>query len=114
AYARELELGKVAELLEQTLDEEYEADDRLTDLAVGGLNQKADEASDNRRGLRRTGNPNNRRSGSSQSSSNGRGSAANKGSSSSNRRTASKSSGSKTASKKSAPRKSSSNQGRSS
>jgi ferritin-like metal-binding protein YciE len=35
AYARELNLGQVAELLEETLDEEYEADDRLTwQLAV--------------------------------------------------------------------------------
>ncbi len=44
AYARELNLGEVAELLEQTLDEEYEADDRLTDLAVGRLNEKAQHA----------------------------------------------------------------------
>lgn len=42
AYARELNLGEVAELLEETLNEEYQADDRLTDLAVGGLNQKAE------------------------------------------------------------------------
>ena len=44
AYARQLNLGQVAELLEETLDEEYEADDRLTDLAVGGLNEEAEEA----------------------------------------------------------------------
>lgn len=42
AYARELNMGQVAELLEQTLDEEYEADDRLTDLAVGRLNEEAE------------------------------------------------------------------------
>jgi ferritin-like metal-binding protein YciE len=43
AYARELNLGEVAELLEETLNEEYEADDLLTDLAVGRLNEKAEE-----------------------------------------------------------------------
>lgn len=42
AYARELDMGEVAELLEETLDEEYEADDRLTDLAVGRINEKAE------------------------------------------------------------------------
>lgn len=46
AYARELNLGDVAELLEETLDEEYEADDTLTDLAVSRLNEKAQNASD--------------------------------------------------------------------
>lgn len=50
AYARELKLGDVAERLEETLDEEYEADDLLTDLAVGGLNEDAEMGS-----LRRTG-----------------------------------------------------------
>ena len=44
AYARELELYEVAELLEETLDEEYEADDLLTDLAVGNINLEAEEA----------------------------------------------------------------------
>jgi ferritin-like metal-binding protein YciE len=43
AYARELGLDKVAELFEETLDEEYEADDRLTDLAVGSVNEKAEK-----------------------------------------------------------------------
>ncbi|MDB5192378.1 MAG: hypothetical protein JWQ96_1941 [Segetibacter sp.] len=42
AYARELDLGPVAELLEETLNEEYQADDRLTDLAVSGVNKKAE------------------------------------------------------------------------
>ena len=50
AYARQLNLGQVAELLEETLDEEYEADDRLTDLAVGGLNEEAEEAEDDESG----------------------------------------------------------------
>jgi ferritin-like metal-binding protein YciE len=44
AYARELNLFPVAELLEETLDEEYEADDLLTDLAVGRINQEAEDA----------------------------------------------------------------------
>jgi ferritin-like metal-binding protein YciE len=43
AFARELNLNDVAELLEQTLDEEYEADDLLTDLAVGSINEEAEE-----------------------------------------------------------------------
>jgi ferritin-like metal-binding protein YciE len=50
AYARQLNLGQVAELLEETLDEEYEADDRLTDLAVGGLNEEAEEAEEEESG----------------------------------------------------------------
>jgi ferritin-like metal-binding protein YciE len=55
AYARELNLGDVAERLEETLDEEYEADDLLTDLAVGGLNEEA-EMGDLRRTGSRSGN----------------------------------------------------------
>lgn len=46
AYARELEMFDVAELLEQTLDEEYEADDLLTDLAVGSVNEEAEEGAE--------------------------------------------------------------------
>lgn len=46
AYARELNLTQLAGLLEQTLDEEYEADDRLTRLAVDRLNKKAEKGSD--------------------------------------------------------------------
>ena len=45
AYARELNLPEVERLLEQTLNEEYEADDQLTALAVGRLNKKAEQAS---------------------------------------------------------------------
>ena len=44
AYARELGLGKVAGMLQQTLEEEYAADDSLTNLAVGKLNIKAENA----------------------------------------------------------------------
>jgi ferritin-like metal-binding protein YciE len=42
AYARELGLSNVAGLLKQTLDEEYAADDSLTELAVGKLNVDAE------------------------------------------------------------------------
>jgi ferritin-like metal-binding protein YciE len=43
-YARELGLEQVARLLEQTLNEEYEADDRLTALAVTRINKEAETA----------------------------------------------------------------------
>lgn len=45
AYADELGLNEVASLLETTLDEEYDADDRLTELAVGTINKKAESGS---------------------------------------------------------------------
>jgi ferritin-like metal-binding protein YciE len=51
AYARQLNLGSVAQLLEQTLDEEHQADDQLTSLALGGVNQQA-ETGDTMRGSR--------------------------------------------------------------
>ena len=41
-YAQELGLSQVAQLLQQTLDEEYRADEILTALAVGGVNQNAE------------------------------------------------------------------------
>ena len=44
AYAKELQLKDVEKLLEQTLGEEYEADDLLTQLAVGRLNVQAEQA----------------------------------------------------------------------
>jgi ferritin-like metal-binding protein YciE len=44
AFARELNLPEVERLLTQTLNEEYEADDRLTSLAVGKLNLEAEQA----------------------------------------------------------------------
>jgi ferritin-like metal-binding protein YciE len=44
AYARELNLGEVANKLEQTLNEEYAADDLLTELAVGKVNVEAEFA----------------------------------------------------------------------
>lgn len=50
AFARELNLGDVAGLLEQTLNEEYEADDLLTALAVGRLNEEAEKGRSNGRG----------------------------------------------------------------
>ena len=48
AFAEELGLTEIATLLEQTLDEEYEADDRLTTLAVNRLNQQAEKRSASR------------------------------------------------------------------
>lgn len=51
AYARELGLMEVEALLQQTLDEEYEADDKLTYLAVGRLNEKAKKASKNKKNI---------------------------------------------------------------
>jgi ferritin-like metal-binding protein YciE len=41
AYAEELNLNQVENLLKKTLDEEYEADDLLTELAESRVNQKA-------------------------------------------------------------------------
>lgn len=40
-YAQQLGLTQVAQLLQQTLDEEYRADEILTSLAVGQVNQQA-------------------------------------------------------------------------
>jgi ferritin-like metal-binding protein YciE len=42
AYARQLNLDSVVQLLEQTLDEEHQADEQLTSLALGGVNQQAE------------------------------------------------------------------------
>ncbi len=44
AFAKELQLSEVERLLTQTLNEEYKADDMLTELAVGKLNLKAEQA----------------------------------------------------------------------
>lgn len=44
AFARELNLPEVERLLTQTLNEEYQADDMLTSLAVGKLNLEAEQA----------------------------------------------------------------------
>lgn len=103
AYARELNLGEVAELLEETLNEEYEADDLLTDLAVGKVNQKAETSTGSSRGSSRG-----RSNGGSRKSSNGRGSSngsaraaaksASRSKSSSNGRSRSSSGGSKSSS----------------
>ncbi len=41
AYAEQLGLNKVERLLRQTLEEEYEADDLLTEMAMGRLNIEA-------------------------------------------------------------------------
>ncbi|MEO6454118.1 MAG: ferritin-like domain-containing protein [Ginsengibacter sp.] len=47
AYARQLNLEFAATLLEETLNEEYDADDLLTELAVGKLNIDAENAAEN-------------------------------------------------------------------
>jgi len=44
-FAQQLGLTQVAQLLQQTLDEEYRADEILTTLAVGGINQNAEAGS---------------------------------------------------------------------
>lgn len=41
-YAQQLGLTEVATLLQETLDEEYRADEILTTLAVSGINQSAE------------------------------------------------------------------------
>jgi len=63
-YAQELNLDEVADMLTETLDEEYEADDLLTELAESRVNEKAisDAGSSRQRG----------RSGSRKASSNGK------------------------------------------
>lgn len=43
AFARELGMTEVEKLLQQTLDEEYMADDLLTELAVGYVNEEEGE-----------------------------------------------------------------------
>ena len=43
AWAAQLGLDDAVELLEETLDEEKAADEKLTDLAMSGLNEEADE-----------------------------------------------------------------------
>ena len=46
AWARTLELEQIAQLLEQTLEEEKAADEKLSDLAEAGINESAMEAED--------------------------------------------------------------------
>ena len=48
AWARELNLTEVESLLDMTLNEEYQADDQLTQLAVGRLNRQAESAGGSR------------------------------------------------------------------
>jgi hypothetical protein len=43
-FARELGLEQVTKQLEQTLNEEYEADDLLTSLAIMGVNERAENS----------------------------------------------------------------------
>ena len=50
AYAEELNLEEVADLLDETLNEEYDADDLLTQLAVGDVNKRAEKGGRSSRG----------------------------------------------------------------
>lgn len=50
SFAAELGLSQVADLLEETLDEEYEADDKLTFLAESRVNKEAEKGTTNRTG----------------------------------------------------------------
>ena len=48
AWAEQLEMDDAVELLEETLDEEKAADEKLSELALGGVNQQAnDDEEDN-------------------------------------------------------------------
>ena len=50
AWARAMGHAKAAELLQETLDEEKNADEKLSSLAEGGINQSAAEACSSGRG----------------------------------------------------------------
>lgn len=106
AFARELNLGDVAGLLEQTLNEEYDADDLLTELAVGRLNEEAEKGRSNGRGNNRSSNRGGDKAGNGKSKSNGSTRASSNGSSSSrgSSKSASKGSSSGSASKGSSSR----------
>ena len=93
AYAEELNLNKVERLLRQTLDEEYEADDLLTEMAVGRLNR---EAVNSGKSNGRNGNRSNKNSSGSRRSAT---SSSPKGESRSATRSASKTAGAKTGSR---------------
>jgi ferritin-like metal-binding protein YciE len=113
AFARELGLNEVEKLLQQTLDEEYLADDLLTELAVGHVNDEAEgEEEINVRKLPATSRSNSKNRSSSASRSAGARSSANgKSTSSSNGRSTAKRSGSTRATSRT--KKSASSRGRS-
>ncbi len=46
AWAEQLQLDDAIELLEETLEEEEATDEKLTEIAMGGLNQRAERAHD--------------------------------------------------------------------
>jgi ferritin-like metal-binding protein YciE len=46
AWAEQLQLDDAIELLEETLEEEEAADEKLTEIAMGGLNQRAERRDD--------------------------------------------------------------------
>jgi ferritin-like metal-binding protein YciE len=72
AYADELNLPQISKKLEQTLNEEYEADDLLTNLALGGVNQKAENGSVSRSSRKTSDRSTNKSSGKSSSKKNDR------------------------------------------
>lgn len=52
-FARELNMERVAQLLEQTLDEEYEADEMLTQMAIRHINVQAGAGASGKRSSER-------------------------------------------------------------
>jgi ferritin-like metal-binding protein YciE len=54
AYARELKMAEAERLLDETLNEEYDADDRLTALALGSVNEEAEEGSPSNNGRQKS------------------------------------------------------------
>jgi ferritin-like metal-binding protein YciE len=85
AFARELQLKEVENLLNETLNEEYEADNRLTKMAVGGgINREAEEAESGNNNSGKGGTSRNNKASSGKKSSSSNSSQAGKKSSSSN------------------------------
>lgn len=106
AFAKELRLGEVERLLTQTLNEEYEADDKLTALAVGKLNEEAEMAD----GIE-NGNGKERRSGKAKAGSSGGGKDSSKSGNKPSKRSSSSSSGGSKGGSKSSGKGSSSKAG---
>ena len=48
AWAEQLDMNDAAELLEETLEEEQAADEKLSELALSGLNEEADDEEDDK------------------------------------------------------------------
>jgi ferritin-like metal-binding protein YciE len=112
AYAEELGLKEVVQLLEQTLNEEYDADFTLTELAVSRVNKEAEASGEQKtpaeRGMSRNGSGerSTARSSSTPAKSNGRTATSGRASSNGNSK-----GGNKSAAKKSAPKKAAAKKG---